>query len=669
MAKWEADINGVKVVVEADTPEEAGRRMAAEEHKLGGKAVAPPPAMGVGDYVADVAKSAASGLGKGVVAIPGMLGDAAGLIETGVNALDKKLAGRNDTQQEEHLKALREAAMFGDSANPFESITTEALASHVPGLDYEPKTAVGQGVQTVGEFLPGAVIPGQAAVRTGTTTQRIARGASDAAKFAVAPAMAAEAAGAVTDDNEWAKGGAALATGLLTGRLPTPGAATPVPGIHPGAVQRVNRAIADDGGFTRVQQELGDVGPGAMLADTGPNLRGQGDALTNQPGPGAVPILDAVRDRHRAAGDVLRGEMDQTLGPHQNFVAETDRLNAERKLKANDLYGEARRIAQRVDTAPIITQIDSSLPTSVVAGATNPTALEAKVLAARAQIVNRSDVDGLHSLKESLDGEIGAAVRGGDNSTARRLGEVKDAVVRQLDAATIDPATGNSVYGMARREYAGDMAVANAREEGQGVFQRSTRPDELAKQWHSASAAERDALRAGARDAVAEAMGNAGDDATAAVKLFKSTNSRAKLELLVGRAETERLTRVLEGQARQQGTHARFTGNSATAGRQAAGKEFPTEFGDTSLPFSQAPTPGQLLVGGVQRVGNALARGYQTNTARDISGDVGRVLTMTDPQSRATLLRQLEEAYNQRQRFDPRTVPLLPGVTSQLNGE
>lgn len=663
MPKYAADIAGVPFNFEAPDDATAGRMVAAEAYKRGAKAQAPPPpGLGFGETVADVAKSAASGVGRGVVSIPGMVGDIPGLIEKGVNALDQKVSGRTDEQQAAHAAARRAAAPLGNLPDLDKEVTTEALINRMPdiGLNYQPKTAVGQGVQTVGEMLPGAVIPGQAAVRGVSAGQRAARAGVDAAKFAVAPGIAAEGAGAVTDDNPYAKAAAATATALATGRVRDPSAATPVPGTHPQAVARVNRAIEDEGGFPVVRQDLNELGEGAMLADVGTNPRGQADAITNQPGPGARPLLDAVRARHLAAGDRTTAAVNTALGDTMNFADETQRLMAERRAVADTLYGAARAHAGPVDTSGVVAAIESMIPHQTIAAGTAALPHEASLLRIREQLQGRTDINSLHSLKVSLDDQIANAVREGSNAQASQLITVRDALVRRLDNATIDPRTGRSLYGEARAQYAGDSAVLAAREMGQTLFSREQRADEFARQWRDMSETERRGLQQGARDQVEMLMDNARNDAASARSLFDKNANQRKLAIVIGEDRANQLLRFLDGEARKQGTYSTLTGNSRTAGRQAAQEEFPSSL--QQKPVSEIPSVTQLPMLLLNRGVEALARTHGIERNRAIATDTARMLGTTGA-DQALMLQQLEEAYRQRQRFNPR--PLMPAMAGE----
>jgi hypothetical protein len=202
------------------------------------------PEASAGPSVAeDIAKSTGSGLARGAVetamlpvTLPGM---ARGLLQKGAEvaygAADagiRRLIGAEPLSQEEI--ARREALSAGTS--PITSAIEAGQGAVRRVMDenlYRPQTTAGEYARTVGEFIPAAVAFGGGGL--------MARAASGL-RYGVAPGLASEAAGQATEGTDlepWARGGAALATGIAAGAV---GRSRPEQAIARDALRGVDEA-------------------------------------------------------------------------------------------------------------------------------------------------------------------------------------------------------------------------------------------------------------------------------------------------------------------------------------------------------------------------------------------------------------------------------------------
>jgi DNA-binding GntR family transcriptional regulator len=138
-----------------------------------------PFATDYGAVAKDVAKSAGVGVGKGVIALGGMVGDLTNLGAKGLEKADKYIS--------EKIGAEPYHRPEGPSA--LDNIpTSESLTNNVKGVTgefYQPQTTAGHYAETVGEFVPAAL------AGPGGMARKIALGA-------VLPGVASEAAGEAT---------------------------------------------------------------------------------------------------------------------------------------------------------------------------------------------------------------------------------------------------------------------------------------------------------------------------------------------------------------------------------------------------------------------------------------------------------------------------------------
>jgi hypothetical protein len=160
--------------------------------------------------VPDIAKSSGTGVAKGVIGLAGLGGDAWSLIDSGLAK-----AGLTEGQRGLAKRAIVNSGLLGPVLSPFLSGPTskgiQSKAEEYTGEFYKPKTRVGRYTETAGEFVPGAALPG------GWLRNLV--------KFALLPGIASEAAGEATSGTKWepyARGGAALATGLGAAALTRP---------------------------------------------------------------------------------------------------------------------------------------------------------------------------------------------------------------------------------------------------------------------------------------------------------------------------------------------------------------------------------------------------------------------------------------------------------------
>lgn len=148
--------------------------------------------------VEDMAKSGGIGAVKGVIAAPGSFGDAASLNESLASGAAKYLGAPEWAQNLAGKVSRYSLGPLG--MLPSTDVIQKAIESQT-GKFYEPKTTAGKYAEAVGEFAPSALLgPGSAARKTA---------------MAVVPAVASETAGLLSDNNPYAKTGAAVVGSVL----------------------------------------------------------------------------------------------------------------------------------------------------------------------------------------------------------------------------------------------------------------------------------------------------------------------------------------------------------------------------------------------------------------------------------------------------------------------
>jgi hypothetical protein len=161
-----------------------------------------PEQVGVGE---DIAKGAGSGLVEGAFSIPGMVGDTVDLVRAGgtwVGNQARKMAGKQPIQ--------------GQAPDPLglSSIPGSQDLMEMTGFEpYEPQTRAGKFARTAASFVPAAA--------TFNAGGGVKNAVSGALKYGVAPGLASEGAGQLTEGTAYEPyarvGGALLGAGLASG--------------------------------------------------------------------------------------------------------------------------------------------------------------------------------------------------------------------------------------------------------------------------------------------------------------------------------------------------------------------------------------------------------------------------------------------------------------------
>jgi len=611
----------------------------------------------------DVARSGASGVGRGLVGLPGAPADIAGLVTDVYDWGQRTLSGESAEDQAARLKAAG-ATSTEDLRKTYgsERMIQGATNLGVPGLNYQPQTPAGEYARTAGEFVGGALpTAGYGAAQSG-----LRAGAGALVRQGLIPGVASEAAGQGAHKLAPDMPGLETAARVVGGAVP--GAALAggprridVPEVGPvrtKAAANVGETISDMGGPGRAAEEWAQVGPEGRLWDTGPGPQRLGESVYTTPGPQQQPIRDFLQARTeslRGDNSLVAQALDRYVEPKaDNFMDQMEVAQTAKRKQANAIFGEAETLAEgkRIDTTPVINYIESRLPTSVAANATDLLPGEQEMLRIRGALSNRTDFRSLKNAKEELDGMIGEAVRAGRNTGP--LIEVKRRLVDTLADATTRP-NNTSAYREALRTYRNDSEILEAMEGGQKLFERSTRPDQFARDLRDMSDEQRTAMRMGARDNLAKIMDDPANDFSAIQNRLNSNNGRAKMRLLLGEAQADALYDRLQGLARQRGTVQRAEGQSVTAQRTAAQKKVqnPDDPALTEMPISEAPGLGQIATGLLRKMYGPVVKPFVKGGIKETNLDMSRLLTAA-PENRAAFLAELQRIYEQQQRFGGR---------------
>lgn len=262
----------------------------------------------------DVAQSAVSGVNKGVIGLAGLPGDAATFIGGLADSAAEKITGERP-QRIGSGRALGEVLGSQNIRKLYEAAT---------GPLYEPQTMAGKFAGTVGEFLPAS-----------------GGGLANAAKFALVPGIASEAAGQLTEGTGFeapARAIAAVGAGLgaaAVGGMKAPAALSgSMQGVDDAALMQARDLMnnaAQQGIRLTWDEAIGKVTSGAS------NLGSLRRVVENTP-EGAAVLKPMMAERPaqvaQAAGQTFDNLAPATaapsgIGPAAGRIAE-DRVNSVR---------------------------------------------------------------------------------------------------------------------------------------------------------------------------------------------------------------------------------------------------------------------------------------------------------------------------------------------------
>ena len=178
----------------------------------------------------------------------------------------------------------------------------------------------------------------------------------------------------------------------------------------------------------------------------------------------------------------------------------------------------------------------------------------------------RPNMEALDYIKKSLDDQVNAAYRNGNNELGASLKSLRNRLRDSLDEA-------NPAYKAARNKYAGDSAMIEAMESGR----RFTRGDveDIADDIARMGDAEKQAFREGVSREIRKMVERGGDHTNSAKKLFSIPDYRNRLkEIFPSEEKYAEWAKRMQGEIEKAKTGTEVLGNSKTAFRQELVKDF-----------------------------------------------------------------------------------------------
>lgn len=459
-----------------------------------------------------------------------------------------------------------------------------------------------------------------------------------------------------------------ISRGLGTGYEFVKSRTQPRPGVlgnyDPGAVSRVSRAFGDDNLPRNYPAEAARLGPEGMLADMGTNLQGQAGAIANAPGRGKTIVEGALRSRDRLGRQRIDQLANETLGPtrqtiqvgsrppqtYQNGEALTRGVKSETQAAAAPIYRQFYEtpVQRTPEIRQVIERAEALIP-KVLDEARD--LMRADGLPQNIRANNGALFD---YVKKALDAYV-TRFADKDPNRARIAGNVARDLVRAIDDQLGGPQ--NSIYATAREVAGQGLQFKEGFDAGKKMFAGTSTTAETIRHDISRSAPwVQEGRRAGGREYLRNQMAQARTAfdtqaeraASAGRQALSSGETRAKIGAVYGPDVARTLSRGMDAEGRFANTSNKILGNSATAGRIEARKEFPGEVTRDVVAneFGKKSLTGLGMEAAVRTM-NFLTAGAMNERRRQVAIDAAEMLVARG-QTRENIARALMQIANRR---------------------
>ena len=440
------------------------------------------------------------------------------------------------------------------------------------------------------------------------------------------------------------------AAGAGTRHIASGGAAREL-GVSRPAYNILSRTMSADDSLTgQGAQRMAAVGPGAMLADAGPNARSILDTVIQRSGPAAQVARDAVEGRASQASGQIAGAMDSTFGPARGVATVERELRVGSAPARRSAYDAAyekpldyaseqgkqiealindRVPGEAIKKANALMRAEGHRSNQILADVADDGTVTFKTLPDVRQLdyITRG-------LNEVADAADGAGKLGGQTQIGRAYGNLaKD--IRGLVRQAVPE------YGIALDTAAEPIAARNALRLGEKLLSPSLARDEVAQAVKGMSKSEKDSLSQGIRSQFDEALANVkravtdgNMDAREAVKAVRDLSSRAnreKVAIVVGDDAADKLFSQVDRAAAALDLRAGMAQNSKTFARTSMDDSLRGMTDDGFLNALRSGEPVNALKRLAQVLGNrtpaakeAIYDNVQMELARALTGPNGQ---------------------------------------------
>jgi hypothetical protein len=400
--------------------------------------------------------------------------------------------------------------------------------------------------------------------------------------------------------------------------------------------------------------------PRLAPADLSPRVLQDTQHLFANEGPQIDYLAKTSGERMATRKDTMANAYDTSGGVAPDLAQKmTDLANAAKSV-GNSKIQPPLNAAKPVSIANTLTAIDDTLKPGVLKiGDSVPlTAVKKELESIRRSLRTSKEYDAkdLHSFQSGLRvtaDTLKKSSDGGDRQLAEALMKVRNNLVSDIDKS----APG---YKEALHSYRDEIHIADAFKKGHDDIFTSSKKIEndpsFVKKWYEGlSDHEKQAATEGARAAIYTEMGVAKNPALAGESVARSDFNQAKMEVLFGKEETDKLLNKLAVERAIANTHNKIVEGSQTAMRTASKSQFalPTKTEVMkSAPGIAATEAANFFIGGYPGAGSAVLAtakvgamakdAVKMKLAREHNARYAQYALPTEGPSRDELIRQLE---------------------------
>ena len=421
-------------------------------------------------------------------------------------------------------------------------------------------------------------------------------------------------------------------------------------GLSRGAGAHLVSAVEADGPDA-VRARLAQLGPDAMLLDTGPSLlgKGQGAALNSDEARSA--LFTPLTARDASTNGRIMGDVNRALGPAEDPVTVTNAIRAHRSAVDGQNYGAAFANAPAVNPSNVVAELGQMLPNSVGMETRALTNLRDMLMVERdGRLVMQSNPQVLHKIKGELDNVI-QYNEPGLGVPAAALSRQQGALVRLR--GMLNDTLESQVPGYARANAASAALATRAEAVGTGTQilgsgKTIASPERFAAEFEPLDQGTKIALAKGSRGNIERVLGTKANDLQALRTELQGEGgwNTAKLATVHGQDAADALTATVDRNLAFRNTHNKIVENSQTAQRTAAANAMkPQPVGDAPL-LAPSTTAVGLLLGGGKKAANAAYKALLPDSTRSF-GEVARVLSSQGAE-RDQMLQSIVDAIGRR---------------------
>lgn len=372
-----------------------------------------------------------------------------------------------------------------------------------------------------------------------------------------------------------------------------------------GATPSPERAV----GATALGEKYGVPVPYGLAT---PELTALTEKVLAKPSAGREVLATTLAETQAGAGARVQGQAEKALPSPKDYFDAEDAITKNLRQIGDTEYQKAFKVGV-VDDPELIAIANNPELSSIWAKAQRLARLEGRDLPIKMEPVLDPagvvvglrptkdvipDVQSLHYFKRALDDTIDAGFRGNAGVGKAEAVVLKESIRKPL-LARLDALVPE--YREARQLYAGDLEVRDALRLGRDVLKGKMRPQQLERELAGLSAAEREALKTGARQSIFEPFEDATTNRNFAQRLRGVRGDGAtmqKLRMIMGPQEYRFFERALRREDELSKRGSRVMGGSRTVPLAAGMQTLDDMVSQGNIPeavnFIMAGTPGRI---------------------------------------------------------------------------